>query len=233
MNLIQYRLFCQTENEYVYVWAQDSDPVPTLCPHNTADTIQGTAVISQQVTDTIATDNQGASLSVPKLCPTGWHFELNCITFTSSLLNSVISNDWTNTASNDGTLTFYDVNGNILTDQPSIDSSCVKTQLDWLPAYDYYLLGGMMKLKQVPASSTYLSVGVATNIPYSLGGSRPLVSNFDISMANTQEPVQANGRSPKSLLYNNGIGSNRLSFCIYHTAGQQTTLQFLAEMYRQ
>ena len=38
-NLKQWRIYCQTEEKYHFIWQNAEDAAPTLCPTNTADTV--------------------------------------------------------------------------------------------------------------------------------------------------------------------------------------------------
>jgi hypothetical protein len=40
----RYRIFCETEQQYVYVILDQNDPVPTKCPNNTSDTVNANTV---------------------------------------------------------------------------------------------------------------------------------------------------------------------------------------------
>lgn len=74
MSLSKYRLWCETEAAYVYVWAET---VPTTCPTNTGHTIdegQTTAIESrdiQSVAITGPTTSDGKQIVLPCLFPGG------------------------------------------------------------------------------------------------------------------------------------------------------------------
>ena len=67
----------------------------------------------------------------------GWHYQAHYIELTTGLLSNGFVND-----DEDGndlgfvTMKFYDSSDVELTTQLSIDSSCVKTVVDWMPDHD-------------------------------------------------------------------------------------------------
>lgn len=63
----KYRLRCTTDNKYEHVWAEDSDPVPTLCPVDSGHTVDQnqTAVVAHVISDGEA-DSDGVRFSRPQ-----------------------------------------------------------------------------------------------------------------------------------------------------------------------
>lgn len=52
--VFRYRLWCETEEAFKFVWASNDDPVPTLCPTNTEHTIDETKTC---IVDTVKTED--------------------------------------------------------------------------------------------------------------------------------------------------------------------------------
>lgn len=72
--LYQYRIFCITENTYVYEWATTT---PTTCPNNTADVIDSSSItiVATLATPTVVVDSgvigTYQSTTIPITVPTG------------------------------------------------------------------------------------------------------------------------------------------------------------------
>jgi len=47
--LFKYKIFCETENQYVYTWCDNTQSAPQSCPNNTSHTISNTMSISDKV----------------------------------------------------------------------------------------------------------------------------------------------------------------------------------------
>lgn len=234
MIVYDYRLFCQTEDDYVNVLSTDNQNPPTKCPNNSAHILSGIPVIVNQMNNALQTDDLGAAYSIPKMCEIGMHFQLKGFTITSGVYNSLIERDWKNHPCSDTVVNFYDASGIQLnaTSQDNI-ANATQTQLTWTPNYNYYLMGGMVKVAAQPTSDAFLSVVVAPQIPSSYGGQIPLISNLNLLFFGNNDLISAASPSTKLLTYQqNGMpGTNSLQWNIYHGVGVQVKMEFLVQHY--
>ncbi len=82
MNLHKYRLRCTTDDVYEYVWGEEGAAVPTLCPTNSAHTVDSSAttIVGSKF------DNEVAVIEEPGL-QTGKHFQTT--SYELALTNSI------------------------------------------------------------------------------------------------------------------------------------------------
>ena len=73
--LVKYRIFCNTDSKYEFIWLESNDPVPTTCPTNTAHTIDDTKVKKVDERSDLKIQIQEESTS------TGGHFRLDDYSF--------------------------------------------------------------------------------------------------------------------------------------------------------
>jgi hypothetical protein len=59
----RYRVYCTTDAKYEYIWAESTDPVPSLCPANTVHIIDASkTAIMESIVDEYRTDEEGKLL---------------------------------------------------------------------------------------------------------------------------------------------------------------------------
>ena len=99
MNLFKYRLKCTTDNKKEYVWLEDNQPVPTLCPTNSAhsvDTSETTIVDKIDNTEVIVKEEdiktgghfQTKSFDISCDATSGWKEMTFSFPFSISLLSA-------------------------------------------------------------------------------------------------------------------------------------------------
>ena len=60
MNLIKWRVYCDTDSKYEYIWLEDTEAAPTKCPEDTAHTVtQAATIVSQKL------ENEVVSKAMP------------------------------------------------------------------------------------------------------------------------------------------------------------------------
>lgn len=177
-------------------------------------------------------DPDGAEIIRTKAAKAGWTYHMHCIQFESCVLNSLVEYDENNSATSYGTIKFYNSGGTELTTQGDLDSSCVKTVIDYEPTFDYEIIGGKVQNKSVPANPLRLFVVAVPDITYANGGSRVMVNNVDISYLTANSEVNADGRASKYMAYDATYHTNKLRVVMYHSAGEKVKFQMIYEMYR-
>lgn len=190
------------------------------------------AALLMQLGQLFNTDSDGANLSRIKQAPSGWTYHLRGFEFTTSLLASLVNKDHNNQDLTDITIRFYDNSGVLLTTQEDIDSSCVKTVVDYEPTYDYYLIGGEAKTLGTPSTDTRISVIGVPDYP-APNGSKVMIQNVNMRYIASGDKVSADGRASKGLLYNNPVPhSNKIRFAVYHSVGHQVPFGIAMETFK-
>jgi hypothetical protein len=180
----------------------------------------------------VATDNDGAFLTRPKMASIGWTFHLRCFQFETCTLNSLVNAKVDGTLWGDAVVEHYDASMNLLTTQQAIDSSCVLTSLAWEPTYDYEILGGNVRHIERPASPVYLFVTAVPDVPEVMGGTKRMVNGFDLQFLDPTDAVIADGHTPKRLNYSSTYHTNKIRLCLRHQAGFKHRIQFVIEVFK-
>lgn len=161
------------------------------------------------------------------------NFNLRAITFYTARsgsvhnINPVTDADW-----GDATMRLYDASGSLVTD-PTLSGSVVKTVIDWMPHYNYEIVGGFMdiptSIKDGATDQWYLSGIGVPDLPAQMYGSVPYISEINLE-AITAQRVTSDGRAISYLPYNYaGYPTNKLRFIVKHPAGAQSRFQLYLE----
>lgn len=174
-------------------------------------------------------DSDGTSLSRIKAATAGWTYQSRNIEVVTSKLTSVFNNDHTGLGWGDAVVKFYDMNDVELTTQNDLDTSCVKTVLDWEPLYDMELIGGSATIAAAPADDVRIwCVGVPDLVP-AVGGTKIMVSGINFKFNRT---VNLDGRVAKKMLYSATYHTNKMRTILTHPAGEQHAMSIVWEHYK-
>lgn len=227
MRLLQYSIFCATEESSQYVWLDESAPVPTTCPNDPGHTCSGVASIIRVVDEGAQKDVEGAALQRLKAAPSGWTYQLIGTEFETSKLESLVSP----LASGTVELKLYNSSNALITDQVVADADCVKTILDWMPSYAYEIIGGTIKFLPDITEDVRLSVIAVPDVPAVAGGSKIMVNKVNLKFADPQNGVVADGRASKRMdpsVYN----TTKLRIQLDHPAGHKTKFILFVEHFK-
>lgn len=165
------------------------------------------------------TDSSGTPLARARVTKTGWHAQPHFIEFETSSSGSVFNQDKDLNDLGFTSIKFYDSSNVELVTQQDIDTSCVKTVIDWEPTHDYGLLGG--EVRQHTATTENIRMWVTAFPDAAAFGYIPV--EFIEGGANlryaSSNPIIVDGKAQKELLYTPGVGSNKIRFTIRHPAG--------------
>lgn len=190
------------------------------------------AALLMQLAQILNTDSDGAPLSRVKQAPAGWTYQLRVLEFETSNLSGLFNKTPNLHDIGDAVVKFYDANGEELTEQLDITADCVRTVLDIEPPYDYYLIGGLVKIAETPESDVRLSVIGVPDYP-APAGSKIMVQNVNMRFIGKDDKVEADGRASKGLLYNNPVPhTNKLRLMITHPAGQKHKFMLALEVFK-
>jgi hypothetical protein len=181
-------------------------------------------------------DTDGAAIVRTKAAKRGWSFWAVPIEMTTSTLGgSVYCKD---SAGNDIagiTCKIYDANNDEITVAGigGINlTQCVKTVLDFEPAFDFEMIGGALRINSNPASDIRLWVIGAPDIPAMYGGSKEFASGINLKFMAPDSSFEIDGRVTKYVTYSASTHSGKIRILLKHPAGTQVNMQFVIHTYR-
>lgn len=185
----------------------------------------------------VPSDTDGSVLQRPKYAPPGWTYQLRSLEFETSLLGSArskkvapgtkVETDW-----GDVTLKFFNAAGTELTDQTTIDTDAVWTQVDFEPTYDIEIVGGAVRLLTELTTDVYMTLIGVPDIPTAYGGTKYFVSDINLNYIPAQGVINADGRTSKKLTYDATYHTNKMRALFRHAAGVKHRIQINYEFYR-
>lgn len=189
-----------------------------------------------------ADPDTGGLLLTPKFAPTSWHqqyFETEFETSNSGS-DSIHEKDWLNEDLGFSSLKFYKVvNGEEVecSDQTDIDANCIRTDLLWMPPFDYSIKSGWIAQKSVPETNMYVwALGADLDADY--GGPQAVFAEGGINLTYVDARTRAglDGVSATVLYYAHpqlgpGAGTNRIRFVVRHGAGIKHRIQAVLEIF--
>lgn len=197
-------------------------------------------------------DSDGSLILRNKHTKTGWHYEPRSLDFFTSTYKSLYNRKSNNSTIdggddyNDASIHFFDSSGSELTYQQTgheseteaqfqarLDTGCVLTHMDWQPTYDMDIIGGVMMVKDAPASRAYMWTIVAPDIPENLGGSVPHVAGgWNLEFFDSKDKIQIDGRGIKTIAYDPVFNSNKFRTIVKHSAGVKIGVQIIYENFK-
>lgn len=109
-------------------------------------------------------------------------------------------------------------------------ATCVKTVLDFEPAFDYEMIGGELRINSNPGQDIRLWVVGAPDIPAQYGGSKEFASGVNLKFLDTS--FEIDGRVTKYVTYNGQDHRGKLRVILKHPAGSTVNMQFVVHTYR-
>lgn len=169
-----------------------------------------------------AKDSENALITRPKAAPAGWHFEPQCINFTTASNQDFYNKDKDGDDLGHVTFVMKDTNG----DTTTTDANAVTTEISWTPEWDYEIIGGKLMQAAPPTNAMYMYVEGPFGSRFSSGG-------INLKLAGTGNEIDLDGRVSKRLNYNNPIaGTNTLKVIVKHNAGDQHEMQLVLQLFK-
>jgi hypothetical protein len=181
--------------------------------------------------DSFMKDSEGAAISKSKITASSNTYNQRVVVFETSKLSSIVNKKFTGADWGDATMKFYDANDTKLTTQEAIDSSCVRTVVDWEPLFTYDLIGGRTKLLATPegyAKTAQIWTVAIPDLPAEYGGS---INMIDGRVLEDGAAIVADGRGVKTLPYDAVYHTNKMRSVITHLAGNQLRIEVVFEIY--
>jgi hypothetical protein len=181
-------------------------------------------------------DTDGAQIVRQKAAKKGWSFWALPIEFTTSLLSdNLYCKDANGTDIAGITYKIYN-NSNVEITVPGLLNvnlgTCVKTVIDFEPAFDYEMIGGALRINNNPATDVRMWVIGAPDIPAIYGGSKEFASGINLKFLAPDSSFEMDGRVSKYVTYSAVTHSGKLRIVLKHDAGLQLNAQIIIHMYR-
>ncbi len=181
-------------------------------------------------------DTDGASIVRTKAAKKGWSFWAVPIEITTSTLTgSLYCKDSTGTDVPGIICKIYDGSDAEITTAGLLNANlntCVKTVLDFEPAFDYEMIGGSLRINSNPSQDVRLWIVGAPDIPAYLGGSKEFASGVNLKFMAPDASFEIDGRVTKYVTYNSSTHQGKLRVILKHPAGLQVNMQAVIQVYR-
>jgi hypothetical protein len=181
-------------------------------------------------------DTDGASIVRIKAAKKGWSFWAVPIEITTSTLSgSLYCKDSSGTDIPGLSCKIYDNSNTEITTAGILNANlatCVKTVLDFEPAFDYELIGGALRINSNPAQDVRLWIVGAPDIPAIYGGSKEFASGINLKFLAPDSSFEIDGRVTKYITYNSSTHQGKLRVILKHPAGLALNLQIIIHAYR-
>lgn len=182
-------------------------------------------------------DIDGTPLARQKASKKGWSFWAVPIEFTTSTLSgTVYCKDASGTDVPGITCKIYDASNVEITTAGLLNANlnnCVKTVMDFEPAFDYEMIGGALRINSNPSQDVRLWIIGAPDIPAIYGGSKEFASGVNLKFLAPDSSFEIDGRVTKYVSYSASTHQGKLRAILKHPAGTQVNLQIIIHTYRQ
>lgn len=179
----------------------------------------------------------------------GWYYSPRSVDFYTSKHKSVYNHKHDGAGIDDGTdlgdakIRFFDATDTEMVIgleesdadfQLRLDSSCVKTYLDFEPLYDIDMYGCKLMIKNAPIDRAYIWAVIAPDIPESYGGSKSFMGGgMNLSMIEPKTILYTDGKSSKLIKYDPIYHSGKSRAVVKHSVGEIIGIQIVYEYYRE
>ncbi len=181
-------------------------------------------------TPTLLLDDDGATMTRPKMAAIGRHQQLHGMLFTTAMEDSFQQRDANDDNLQYGTMTFYDVNNIQVSGTANMPKAC-KTTVDWEPPFDYEIMGGVCHQMQIPSGRLVLNVIALPDIPTTLGGNIRFVLSTDLRFIGVDAGLHVAGQTTSELIYSPTLHTNKIQMTFHHASGLQHDLYLGFEIF--
>lgn len=198
-----------------------------------------TAINFLKDTDPTPRDVDGAPLARGKVTQSGWHYQLHAFEFETSNLDSIYHKKVDNSDYGFCTMKFYKLVSGVETEitgddlnQTYLGLNCIKTVVDWEPTHDYEIVGGLIKMQEIPTTDVRMWVVGVPDISEGSGGSKVFCSNVNLKFLGLEDGIKVDGRAPKRLDYNATYHTNKMRLIFRHSTGFQHKITMIFELFK-
>lgn len=236
-NGLPYRYLSLDENYYLYAVDGNFEFECIVRQNGGDDQIDFEANYKNAAYTTLAQfDIDGAQITRPKAAKKGWSFWAVPPEITTSTIGgSLYAKDSHGVDIPGFTCKIYDSNNQEITEGGLLDinlADCIKTVLDFEPAFDFEMIGGALRINSNPAQDLRLWIVGAPDIPAMYGGSKEFASGINLKFLAPDSSFEIDGRVSKYVTYSAVTHSGKLRLILKHDPGVAINLQFIIHMYR-
>jgi hypothetical protein len=178
------------------------------------------------------TDNGNSPLTRFKITETGWNYQLHGFAFETCKPNSDDLEDHEGNSLDYVTVKCYKENGEECENDQDAAVNCTKTIMDWMPNFDYEILGGILRQQNLPTEDVKVWVIGVPDIPQQFGGSKMFVVNANLKFIGLEEGICVDGRAPKHLQYS-PHNTNKIRVIIKHPTGYFHKIHMTFEIFKE
>lgn len=171
-------------------------------------------------------DSTGRPITRRAITNDGWHYQLHCLEFQTSKLNSVYNKDENGNDLGFGSIKLFKEDGSEITLEAE-ENLAVKTQVDWMTNHEMDIIGGQLYQAAPPVGDCRLWIIAAPgilNLKFGQGG-------INLKYAPAGGAVNADGRASK-YLPPSPAGINKFRLIFKHPAGLQHSAMMLFELFK-
>jgi len=181
------------------------------------------------------TDSDGSMIVRQKIAKTGKTYHQIYFSFVTSVGSSLFQNDYLGNSMDVATLKLFKDDGAGGLVETVIDSEAVMTQVDFVPKFDYEIIGGQVRIDQKPTQNVVVYVVAVPDIPYNMGGSKPMVCGANFKFFGSNDPIIADGKAVKNMQFvTTGLPdgtTNKIRFNIKHHRGVTHDILAMMEVF--
>lgn len=187
-------------------------------------------------------DEEGRQVIRPAAGKKGWTYLAHPLEITTSTIGGIFSQDFLGNNRTDVDIELYDGSDQLITDQPTADTDCVKTVVTFKPDYDIEIISGNIHQSEKPTSDIRVWViggafAVATNSPISV---KEFLSGLNMKYLGIDDHIETDGRASKYMRKDiSSLGlplptyqGNCFQFIIKHDAGTKHGIMSVFEYFR-
>lgn len=175
-------------------------------------------------------DIDGTPILRNKIAKSGAAYRLVPFEVVTGTYNGIWAQDYATNNRPEFTHKIYDID-NIEITSSNNQALAVKTVIDFEPAYNYEIVGGMIHQQIRPTSDIRVFVVIVPDIPAAYGGSKEMIGGVNLKFIDPTSHINADGRASKPLSYSATNHTNKVRIIIKYDAGVQHQLMSVFEYF--
>jgi len=176
-------------------------------------------------------DNDKAQIVRVKAAKRGWVYSAISMEFCTGAINTKFSEDADGNDRDWISIKYYDGYDQEVT-EVEFESTIVKTVVDFMPPYDYEVIGGSLRTLASIENDLRLWIIAVPDIPISFGGSKEMASGINLKFMSSGNVYDVDGRVSKMLVYDPIYKTNKLRLLFKQPPNTREYLSVVIELYR-
>lgn len=179
---------------------------------------------------TLFLDNDGATMTRPKMAAVGRHYQLHGMSYTTAKTGSFKQQNIDGSGLAYGVMSFYGSDEAEISGVENMHKVC-KTVVDWEPPFDYEIMGGKFHQRGSPSGELILNVVALPDIPAALGGNVTFVLATDLKFIGPDTGLDVLGRTTSELNYSATYHTNKIRISLHHPSGVENEIYMGFEIF--